>query len=192
MDIKYKTNKPYWFMLNNRISSGFVVGGTHNKIFDIDGKILQESTILQIQHKENKNYLDIRSEHLFESVSELLKSMDINLFQNSDPETFAWYQDISMSKSYGVGQPIIYPALKLNGEAGEVAEKIGKILRDNNGIFTPELKIEIMKELGDVLWYVTAVATDMGYNLSDVAKINVEKILDRRARKVTSGSGDNR
>lgn len=107
--------------------------------------------------------------------------------------SFSDYQSIASStKQYGAGRPIEYPALKLNGEAGEVAEKVGKTLRDNNGEYTEEIKLGIMKELGDVLWYIAAIATDMGYNLSEVASMNVQKITKRRAENKISGSGDDR
>jgi NTP pyrophosphatase (non-canonical NTP hydrolase) len=107
--------------------------------------------------------------------------------------TFEEYEELAMStKIYGAGQKIIYPALKLNGEAGEVAEKIGKVLRDKDGLFTKKDTEEIAKELGDVLWYITALAQDIGASLEDIAKINVEKVLGRRERGTIHGDGDNR
>jgi NTP pyrophosphatase (non-canonical NTP hydrolase) len=106
---------------------------------------------------------------------------------------FKKYQEVAMStKVYGVGESIIYPSLKLNGEAGEVAEKVGKVLRDKQGYFTTSDKDEIAKELGDVLWYITAVAEDIGYTLQEVAELNLVKVLDRRDRNVIHGNGDNR
>ena len=96
------------------------------------------------------------------------------------------------TKTYGVGLKIIYPTIKLNGEAGEVAEKVGKVLRDNEGIFTDEKKREIAKEIGDVMWYCAALADDIGYTLDTIAQINLEKLKSRRERDVIKGSGDNR
>ncbi len=80
----------------------------------------------------------------------------------------------------------------LSGEAGEVSEKFKKILRDKNGIATAEDKKELAKELGDILWYVNSVGLYLGYSLEDIAKMNLEKVLSRKQRGKTQGSGDNR
>jgi len=88
---------------------------------------------------------------------------------------------------------IIYPALKLAGEAGEVAEKVGKVIRDLHGNFENHIIIDdLAKELGDVLWYVAALADSLGYNLSEIASMNLDKLDSRKARNVLGGSGDNR
>lgn len=103
------------------------------------------------------------------------------------------YQINALSSAfYGVGAKIIYPALKLNGEAGEVAEKVGKILRDDNGVFSEEKKLAIAQEIGDVLWYCAALARDLDFKLEDIAEMNLAKLADRKKRGVLSGSGDNR
>jgi NTP pyrophosphatase (non-canonical NTP hydrolase) len=86
----------------------------------------------------------------------------------------------------------IYPTLGLAGEAGEVAEKIKKVIRDNNGIVTEEKKAEIMKELGDVLWYIANLSKELGISLEDVASKNIEKLKSRQDRDLLHGSGDNR
>ena len=96
------------------------------------------------------------------------------------------------NKIYGYGDKIIYPALGLGNEAGEVQGKIKKISRDNDGVFTKENCKLIADELGDTLWYIAALAEDIGYNLNDIASINIEKIKSRRERNVIQGSGDNR
>lgn len=86
----------------------------------------------------------------------------------------------------------IYPVLGLTGEAGEVAEKIKKIIRDNGGIISEVQRQEIKKELGDVLWYVSQLATELKLDLDDVAFSNIVKLYSRLERDVISGSGDNR
>ena len=90
------------------------------------------------------------------------------------------------------GKNFIYPTLGLAGEAGEVAEKIKKVLRDNQGIIDQPRKEEIAKELGDVLWYLAQIATELGLSLDEVAKTNLKKLSSRQKRKRLSGSGDNR
>lgn len=86
----------------------------------------------------------------------------------------------------------LYAVLGLNGEAGEVAEKFKKIMRDKEGIFSDEDTDEILKEIGDVLWYAAALSAEMGYSLEEVAIRNLEKLNSRKERGVLSGSGDNR
>lgn len=82
--------------------------------------------------------------------------------------------------------------LGLVGEAGEVAEKFKKIIRDKEGKLNEEDKKEITKELGDVLWYISALAHYMEVPLSKVAEGNIKKLYDRKDRGVTHGKGDNR
>lgn len=107
--------------------------------------------------------------------------------------TFETYEEIATStRTYGAGQAIIYPTLGLNGEAGEVAEKVKKTLRDNAGEFDAPTKEAIANELGDCLWYINALATDLGYTLSDIAQLNIDKIVSRRLRGQIHGNGDNR
>ncbi len=82
--------------------------------------------------------------------------------------------------------------LGLVGEAGEVAEKYKKIIRDKNGVVSDEDKAEILKELGDVLWYVSAIAGYLDADLQDVADRNLAKLGSRKNRGTQHGSGDNR
>jgi len=106
----------------------------------------------------------------------------------------------------------MYVALKLAGEAGEVAENVGKAIRDDGFLvtedpmvairaddpwaaskwFVPERREKIIRELGDVLWYVAAMADELGLSLADVAAINIAKLRDRQGRGVIQGSGDDR
>ena len=87
---------------------------------------------------------------------------------------------------------MVYCTLKLNGEAGEVAKKIGKILRDEGGMIRLERTEDLTKELGDVLWYIAACAMELGISLETVADMNLQKLESRKARGTLSGSGDNR
>lgn len=87
---------------------------------------------------------------------------------------------------------VVYPALGLAGEAGEAADKVKKIIRDNNGEVSKEKALEIAKEIGDVLWYCATLANDLGYDLDTVGQMNYEKLHSRQERGKLSGSGDNR
>jgi NTP pyrophosphatase (non-canonical NTP hydrolase) len=86
----------------------------------------------------------------------------------------------------------IYPTLGLVGEAGEVAEKIKKVIRDKEGVLDDEKKKEIEKELGDVLWYVSQLASELGLSLEEVAEKNIEKLYSRMDRGKLGGEGDER
>ncbi len=90
------------------------------------------------------------------------------------------------------GKNFIYPTLGLAGETGEVAEKIKKIIRDKGGHLSAADKIAIAKELGDVLWYLANLASELGLSLNDIAQTNLEKLRSRQARGKLHGSGDNR
>lgn len=82
--------------------------------------------------------------------------------------------------------------LGLPGEAGEVAEKFKKLYRDNNAQLTVEARQEIAKELGDVLWYTSALATYLGVGLEEIAQNNLDKLAKRKREDKIKGSGDNR
>lgn len=88
---------------------------------------------------------------------------------------------------------VLYPTLGMCGESGEVAEKIKKIIRDHNGDFqNPELKKAILLEMGDVLWYLACLASDLNASLADIAHMNLEKLASRKQRSQLHGSGDDR
>lgn len=93
---------------------------------------------------------------------------------------------------YPANQRLIYPSLGLAGEAGEVANKVKKILRDNNGQITDEICENIAGELGDVLWYVAVTARDLGMSLEQIASANIQKLEDRQKRGTLGGNGDKR
>jgi NTP pyrophosphatase (non-canonical NTP hydrolase) len=102
--------------------------------------------------------------------------------------TFSEYQEKARSTAvYPQDRAIVYPALGLAGEAGEVAEKVKKWIRD--GALD---KDSIAKELGDVLWYIAALAGDLDISMDDIAHRNLQKLQDRAARGKIQGSGDNR
>jgi NTP pyrophosphatase (non-canonical NTP hydrolase) len=108
--------------------------------------------------------------------------------------TFDEYQQRSRATAQYpvIGHPIVYPALGLVNEAGEVAGKIKKLFRDRNGQLDEAIRQALESELGDVLWYLAQVATELGLSLDDVAAHNLEKLADRQHRGVIRGDGDNR
>lgn len=109
--------------------------------------------------------------------------------------TFKEYQNYSRTTAMylSLGLPIaMYPTLGLAGEAGEIAEKVKKLYRDDGGIVTHERREDICKELGDVLWYLAQIATDLEIDFEDVAKKNIEKLASRKERGVLHGDGDSR
>jgi NTP pyrophosphatase (non-canonical NTP hydrolase) len=91
-----------------------------------------------------------------------------------------------------IGHPVIYPALGLVNEAGEVAGKIKKIFRDHEGRISNETREALKAELGDVLWYLAQVATELDLELDEIAEHNISKLYDRLERGKIRGDGDNR
>lgn len=108
--------------------------------------------------------------------------------------TFKEYQKKSRKTAIypDKGKNFIYPTLGLAGEAGEVAEKMKKVIRDKGGKIDKNTKEEISKELGDVLWYVSQLATELGLSLEKITFDNIEKLKSRQKRGKLKGSGDNR
>jgi NTP pyrophosphatase (non-canonical NTP hydrolase) len=107
---------------------------------------------------------------------------------------FSEYQTLSRrTATYPhAGEDMTYPALGLCGEAGEVAEKIKKTIRDDGGVLTEDRRDALARELGDVLWYTAQLATEAGLELERIAQDNLDKLLSRQERGVLRGSGDER
>jgi NTP pyrophosphatase (non-canonical NTP hydrolase) len=106
-------------------------------------------------------------------------------YENLD---FRSYQDMASETAiYKAEHQVIYPALGLAAEAGEVANKVKKILRD--GKFD---RSAIADEVGDCLWYIAALCRDLNVDMKELAKGNLRKLHDRKARGVIQGSGDKR
>ncbi len=112
-----------------------------------------------------------------------MKDMDFNEYQIESRKTVVYPAP---------GNNIIYPTLGLAAEAGEVANKVKKVLRDNRGQFGDTHKREIVAEVGDVLWYCAQIATELGLSLDDVAAENIKKLSSRMDRGVLGGNGDAR
>ena len=109
--------------------------------------------------------------------------MELNDYQRESRKT-ALYPDVGCNP--------IYPTLGLVGEAGEIADKVKKILRDKKGVFDKDSKDAIKFELGDVLWYISQLSSELGYELEEVANANLQKLNSRKSRGKIQGSGDNR
>ena len=109
--------------------------------------------------------------------------VELNTYQAEASSTAAYPQ---------AGQNPIYPTLGLTGEAGEVADKVKKVLRDNAGVFDDVTRESIKLEFGDVLWYLAQLARELGYDLEEVAQANLDKLSSRAARGRIGGSGDQR
>ena len=148
--------------------------------------------------------------------------MAINRITREDVENFNYYkpgntldlyQRIATKSAIYPGQGtslgLTYVALKMNGEAGEFAEHVGKAMRDDGFLnivvgkenypviydhdrLTASRKLLLIKEIGDVLWYLSAACNELGISLSEAATVNLEKLCDRSEREALQGSGDNR
>ena len=103
------------------------------------------------------------------------------------------YQQVAKQTAiYPREQAIIYPTLGLTGEAGEVANKVKKIIRDDGNKINKGLVQEISAEIGDCLWYISVLADDIGIKLSDIANANLIKLANRKEKGTIHGSGDTR
>jgi len=90
------------------------------------------------------------------------------------------------------GNNLIYPVLGICGEAGEVAEKVKKLIRDEGGVLTDPIREKIALELSDVAWYLAVTAFELDYTLEEIMAMNLSKLNSRKQRGVLSGSGDAR
>ena len=113
----------------------------------------------------------------------LYTTMQINDFQTAALNT-AIYPDR--------GANFAYPALGLAGEAGEVCDKLKKVIRDNDGVLTDPVREAVAKELGDTAWYLAVLAWEIDYSLEEILQMNLDKLQSRQQRGVLSGSGDSR
>jgi NTP pyrophosphatase (non-canonical NTP hydrolase) len=113
--------------------------------------------------------------------------MQFNYYQQETAKT-ALYPGAGM----GTVEALSYVVMGLGGEAGEILNKVKKILRDDDGIISTEKAKAILDELSDVLWYAARLAEELGGDLGDVANSNLEKLRSRMARGVIKGSGDQR
>ena len=107
--------------------------------------------------------------------------MEFNEYQKTARETAIYPAELGL----------IYTALGLTGEAGEVAEKVKKMIRDDITL-DDKYRGKLARELGDVLWYVANLAFELDYDLADIAAINIQKLMDRQERGQIHGDGDNR
>lgn len=106
---------------------------------------------------------------------------------------FIEYQEYAEKTAmYPESARLTYPALGLCGEAGELANKIKKVIRDDGNQLSDEKRVSILGEIGDVLWYCAALASDLDASLQAIAEDNIAKLRSRAERGAIQGSGDNR
>ena len=118
---------------------------------------------------------------------------NIGYLPSGNPLTFKEYQEeTKATASYPKDIAVLFCTVALAGETGEVCEKIKKVFRDHNGVFTWEKKLAIAKELGDALWYMSQLAAELDLDLEGVASDNLKKLRDRILKDKLSGSGDDR
>jgi NTP pyrophosphatase (non-canonical NTP hydrolase) len=115
--------------------------------------------------------------------------------KGTDMTTFRDYQEGAMTTAVYPGKGEgnwTYPALGLAGETGEICEKLKKAIRDDGGQVNEERHAAIKKELGDVLWYVAALCTELRIDMQEVAEQNLAKLAKRKQEGKIHGDGDNR
>ena len=110
-----------------------------------------------------------------------MKKIDFERYQRESRKTWSLVH---------TDHAIVYPTLGLVNEAGEVAGKIKKIFRDKGGDISEDDRAALKSELGDVLWYLTQICTELDLSLEEVAAQNITKLFDRLERGVIRGEGD--
>jgi NTP pyrophosphatase (non-canonical NTP hydrolase) len=126
-------------------------------------------------------------------MKQLKKEVDQWLKEKYSMSDFNSYQrSATKTAIYPPEHKILYPALGLAGEAGEVANKVKKVMRDGVENQPDNWREQIASEIGDVLWYCAALATDLNVSLGMIASLNEKKLQDRYDRGKLNGSGDNR
>lgn len=112
-----------------------------------------------------------------------MKLDDFNAYQRESRKTWSLIH---------TDHAIVYPTLGLTNEAGEVAGKVKKIFRDKGGQISDADREALKQELGDVLWYLTQICTELDITLQEVAEANIEKLFSRLERNQIRGDGDHR
>lgn len=121
-------------------------------------------------------------------------SNDLSFSKRKELERFEEYQRLSR-RTWNVvhtDHPIVYPTLGLVNEAGELAGKVKKIFRDKAGVISDADRDALKYELGDVLWYLAQIATELDLSLDDIAQANIDKLASRLERNQIQGEGDYR
>ena len=141
------------------------------------------------------------SDAFWAEEDKIMAEEDEQWLRVEEGDSFDHYQEQCASEFAFYPGMLLYPALGLAGEAGEVVEKVKKLVRDDEmpmdeNFDTREIeaekRLEIAKELGDVLFYIAMIADDIDYTLGEIAEMNIEKLADRKNRGHLRGSGDNR
>jgi NTP pyrophosphatase (non-canonical NTP hydrolase) len=148
--------------------------------FEINKSILDNAKSLE---SYGIGWLDLETNEF--TLIKYKKDMTLNEYQQQALAT-AVYPKSALQNN------VVYPALGLVGEAGEIANKVKKIIRDDDNILTQERMNDLISELGDVLWYAAALATELDCSLEEVAQENLEKLAKRKQKNTLHGAGDNR
>lgn len=141
---------------------------------------LCRGTMLNLENRREFCRFAVNMENIV-GVAELT----LNEYQRMAGETASFGKDTQWDA-------VDYCTLGLTGEAGEVANKVKKVCRDDKKVFTAEKCESIADELGDCMWYIAMCAENLGYSLEDIARMNYAKLQSRQERGVLGGSGDHR
>lgn len=175
---------------------------------NFDGEAILDQVAEEIYRENNMKYakfekIDGKDQLVVVTRDELIRlvgpeDVDQYIYDNGykdySDETFNNYQEMTaQTAKYPPQMALIYLSLGIASEAGEVAGKMKKWVRDGDSKMTREEWVQAMSsEIGDVLWYAARLADELGLSLSQIAEENMDKLLDRKARGVIGGSGDNR
>ena len=135
----------------------------------------KEQLALDIENDMQKRMRDFKELNLYNILS-------FNQYQERAAETAIYPKDLGL----------YYTALGLAAEAGEVASEVSKLIRDDNGILTPERRNKLKGEVSDCYWFIAMITTELEFTMEEIAQYNLDKLADRKARNVLRGSGSDR
>ena len=118
--------------------------------------------------------------------------MEIETYQTLAYKYAVYPQELRKQGRPDVEDRVNYALIGLAGEAGELLNKWKKVYRDHDGHVNIEIARSLLAEAADVMWYIAAMHTELGYSLDDSVRMNLEKLQDRRARNTIHGKGDHR
>lgn len=169
-------NKRVWVIKEN----------TTGSIIDKVSSLNEANEMIRLYEKADIS-ANIFRPHNYEIICKLEDCNESNMLMNE-------YQTEAMKTATDIEPQwsIIYPAIGLNEEAGEVVGKIKRVIREHRGKYTDIMRKEIALEIGDCLWNLAVLASNLGFKLSEIAEMNNEKLQNRVKNGTINGSGDNR
>lgn len=196
--------KPLTPLTNNddewmHVSNGLWQNKRCSSVFMEDGVIYDIGAIVFVERETGATFTSKESRKVITLPYTVPDSPEYLYYDTREPVdalTLDKYQELAATTAIYPGQGtvngLMYVSLGGAGEMGEFCDQVKRVLRDDNGVITPQRKAKMLKELGDEMWYLAGKARELGVTLSSVAQANLDKLFDRQNRGVLHGEGNNR